>query len=130
MAIFNGTDVALSVGGTVVAQATEVSISLNQETIDVTTKDSSGMRELLPGLKSGSCSVSGLQDYSDAAGVEKLTSTFDTGAAVAIIWDSTSGETFSASGILTSLELAGGTEDAPTYSASFELTGTITKADT
>ena len=112
------------------AQATEVSISLNQETIDVTTKDSSGMRELLPGLKSGSVSVSGLQDYSDAAGVEKLTGTFDTGAAVAIIWDSTSGETFSASGILTSLELAGGTEDAPTYSASFELTGTITKADT
>ena len=51
---------------------------------------------------------------------------------MALIFDqvATGGETFSASGILTSLEISGGTDDAPTYSATFELTGAITKDNT
>ncbi|MAP81924.1 MAG: hypothetical protein CL526_12655 [Aequorivita sp.] len=132
MAVFNGTNIAISLGGTAIAHATECSVTLNQETIDVTTKDSSGARELIPGLKSGSMSVSGLQEVSGGNGIKLLTATFNTGAAVALIFDqvATSGETFSANGILTSLEMSGGTEDAPTYSASFELTGAITKGDT
>lgn len=132
MAVFNGTNIAITLGGTAIANATECSVSLNQETIEVTTKDSSGNRELIPGLKSGSMSVSGLQEVSGANGIKALTSTFNTGAAVNLVFDQTAtdGETFSASGILTSLEMSGGTEDAPTYSASFELTGAITKAST
>jgi len=132
MAVFNGTNIAVTLGGTAVAHATECSLSLNQETIEVTTKDSSGMRELIPGLKSGSISISGLQEVAGSAGVKALAGAMNTGAAVALVFDQveTSGEKWTANGILTSLELAGGTEDAPTYSASFELTGTITKAST
>lgn len=132
MAVFNGTNIAVSLAGTVIAHATECSITLNTETIDVTTKDSNGNRELIPGLVSGSISVSGLQEVSGSNGIKALTSTFDTGSAVALIFDQveTSGETFSANGILTSLEMSGGVEDAPTYSASFELTGAITKGTT
>lgn len=132
MAVFNGTNIAVTLGATAIAHATECSITLNQETIDVTTKDSSGNRELIPGLKSGSMSVSGLQEVSGSDGIKLLAGTFDTGAAVALVFDqvATGGETFSASGILTSLEMSGGVEDAPTYSASFELTGAITKANT
>lgn len=130
MAVFNGTNVAVTLGGTAIANATECSVTLNQETIEVTTKDSAGNRELITGLKSGSISVSGLQEVSGSNGIKALTGTFNTGAAVAMVFTQTvsSGETFSASGILTSLEMSGGTEDAPTYSASFELTGAITKA--
>jgi len=75
-------------------------------------------------------SCSGLQEYSGSNGIKLLADTFDTGAAVALIFDqvATGGNTFSASGILTSLEMSGGTDDAPTYSASFELSGAITKA--
>lgn len=132
MAVFNGTNIAITLGGTAIANATECSVTLNQETIEVTTKDSAGNRELITGLKSGSMSVSGLQEVSGGNGIKALTGTFDTGAAVALVFDqdSTGGETFAASGILTSLELSGGTEDAPTYSASFELTGAITKGNT
>jgi len=131
MAVFNGTNVAITLGGTAIANATECSVSLNQETIDITTKDSSGNRELIPGLKSGSMSCNGLQEVSGSNGIKALTATFDTGAAVTLVFTHTisGGQTFTASGILTSLEMSGGTEDAPTYSASFELSGAITKAD-
>ena len=76
--------------------------------------------------------MSGLQEVSGSDGIKALTATFNTGTAVALIYDQTEtgGETFSANGILTSLEMSGGVEDAPTYSASFELTGAITKGDT
>ena len=62
MAILNGTVYLLSVGGTALPDQTEGSISINMETRDITTKDSSGYRELLEGLRSGSVSVSGLVD--------------------------------------------------------------------
>jgi len=132
MAVFNGTNIAVTLGGTAVAHATECSLSLNQETIEVTTKDSAGNRELIAGLKSGSMSISGLQEVAGSNGVKLLAGTINTGAAVTLVFDqvATSGEKWTAEGILTSLELSGGTEDAPTYSASFELTGAITKATT
>lgn len=132
MAVFNGTNIAVTLGGTAIAHATECSLSLNQETIEVTTKDSSGMRELIAGLKSGSMSISGLQEVAGSDGVKALAATINTGAIVALVFDqvATNGEKWTANGILTSLELSGGTEDAPTYSASFELTGSITKAAT
>jgi len=59
MAIFNGTDLGVYIGSTLIAAATDVSLTLNAETIDITTKDSAAFRELLPGLRSGSVSVSG-----------------------------------------------------------------------
>ena len=64
MAVFNGTNIAISVDSQVIAHATECSISLSQDVIDVTTKDSNGTRDIIPGLQSGSMSISGLQDVS------------------------------------------------------------------
>ena len=55
MAIINGTVwlLARSAARTLPDQ-TEGSISINMDMRDITTKDSSGYRELLPGLRSGS----------------------------------------------------------------------------
>ena len=68
MAILNGTVFLLKIGGTPVPDQTEGSISINMETRDITTKDSSGYRELLEGVRSGSISVSGLVDDDGAGG--------------------------------------------------------------
>ena len=46
MAIFNGTDLGVYIGTTLIAAATDVSLTLNAETIDITTKDSAAFREL------------------------------------------------------------------------------------
>ena len=132
MAVVNGTNLVITLGGTAIANAQEVSLTLNHDVIDVTTKDSAGNRELIAGQKSGSMSCNGLQEFSGSNGIKALTAAFNTGAEVALVFDqvATNGETFSANGLLTSLEISGGTDDAPSYSASFELTGAITKAST
>src|SRR6056300_242807 len=73
MAIFNGTKLGVYIqtgspaADVLIAAATDCSLSLSMETIDITTKDSAGFRELLGGLRSGSVSVSGLIDYQDAS---------------------------------------------------------------
>ena len=132
MAVINGTNFAVSVCGTVVGQATECSISLSQETIDVTTKDSSQQRELIGGLKSGSISISGLVDVGAGDGKITLHDQYVTGGIVTCIFDdgASGGKTYSSDGIITSLEFSGGTEDAATYSASIELSGALTIAAT
>ena len=130
MAIFNGTELGVYIGGTLIAAATDCSLSLNMETIDITTKDSAGFRELLGGVKSGSMSVSGLIDYNDASNddVSDLFTALDNRTALTLKFAKANpvvGEDFnySASGFITSLEQSGGTEDTATYSASFELSG-------
>jgi len=132
MAIFNGTELGVYMDSTLIAAATDCSLSLNVETIDITTKDSAGFRELLGGVRSGSISVSGLVDYLDASNkdVTDLWTAWEARTAVTVKFakaNETTGElSFSASAIITSLEQSGGTEDTATYSATFELTGAIT----
>lgn len=131
MAIFNGTNLGVYIDGTIIAAATDCSLSLNMETIDITTKDSAGYRELLAGMRSGSISVSGLIDYQSAdKDTVDLYTAWENRTSLTLKFSSeiTSDTSFTASGFLTSLEQSGGTEDTATYSATFELTGQVTDA--
>ena len=131
MAIFNGTELGVYIGTTLIAAATDCSLSLSAEVIDITTKDSAGFRELLPGLRSGSMSVSGLVDYVDASNQDytDLFTAFENRTLLTLKFSKATlatGEISIAAGAyLTSLEQSGGTEDTATYSATFELTGAI-----
>jgi len=143
MAIFNGTDLILKVsetsGGTEykLLHSQNVSLSVNADTIDVSTKDSSGWRDLIGGQKSFSLSADGLYDYSPTAGTTtdpsdlvtqmlnrtEVTFTFTYGGTLS------AGDTYyTGSGLVTSFEVSGGVEDAPTYSVSIEGTGALTQA--
>lgn len=138
MAIFNGTNLGVYIttgspaADVLIAAATDCSLSLNMETIDITTKDSAGYRELLGGLRSGSVSVSGLIDYQDASNqdVTDLYAAWENRTSLSLVFSSNTpgDEKYSFSGFLTSLEQSGGTEDTATYSATFEITGTVTEA--
>ena len=140
MAIFNGTDLILKVspssGG---AQAKlmhsqNVSLSVNVDTIDISTKDSSGFRDLLGGQKSFSLSADGLMDFAGVAGDTEVDELLDqmmarTAVTFTFALATPAGYTITGSGFLTSLEISGGTEDAPTYSCSIEGSGTLTRTD-
>lgn len=138
MAILNGTVFLLSIDGTELPDQTEGSISINMETRDITRKSSSGYRELLPGLRSASISVSGLVDDDGAGGAGgTLFALIDDGSADALR-DASVGLVFGFDGatddynytcnaILSSMEVSAGTEDNVTYSATFEITGAITQ---
>ena len=144
MAIFNGTDLILKVspssGGTAVKlmHSQNVSLSMNVDTIDISTKDSSGYRDLLAGQMSYSLSADGLMDFAGVAGDTEVDELFNQmfqpvggsgRTAVTFAFGFTSPATgeysYSGSGFITSLEISGGTEDAPTYSVSIEGTGAL-----
>lgn len=142
MAIFNGTDLILKVsasdGGAEnkLMHSQNVSISLNADTIDVSTKDSAGYRELLGGQKSFSLSADGLMDFNSTGTdteVDELFDQWDGRTAVTFTFTlatTASGDYFyTGSGFITSIEVSGGTEDAPTYSVSIEGTGALTQTD-
>ena len=142
MAIFNGTDLILKVsptsGGTEqkLMHSQNVSISMNVDTIDISNKDSSGFRDLLGGQKSFSLSADGLMDFNSAGTDTEVDELFDQmfgRTAVTFTFTlaatATGDYTYSGSGFVTSLEISGGTEDAPTYSVSIEGTGALTQND-
>ena len=137
MAIFNGTDLILKVSPASAGAAVKlmhsqnVSLSMNVDTIDISTKDSAGFRDLLGGQKSFSLSADGLMDFEAAAGdtdVQELFTQALARTAVTFVFgiDDASLYNMSGSGFITSIEVSGGTEDAPTYSVSIEGTGALT----
>ncbi len=140
MAIFNGTDLILKVspsnGGSQakLMHSQNVSLSVNVDTIDISTKDSSGFRDLLGGQKSFSLSADGLMDFAGVAGDTEVDELLDqmmarTAVTFTFALATPAGYTITGSGFLTSLEISGGTEDAPTYSCSIEGSGTLTRTD-
>jgi predicted secreted protein len=140
MAIFNGTDLILTVspssGGSnaKLMHSTSVSLSINVDTIDVSTKDSAGFRDLIGGQKSFSLSADGLMDFAGVAAdtePDELFTQMMARTAVTFVFglaSPASGDyTYSGSGFITSLEMTGGVEDAPTYSVSIEGTDALTQ---
>jgi TP901-1 family phage major tail protein len=139
MAIFNGTDLVLKVQAVNGAadefklmHSTSCSLSMNVDTIDISTKDSAGFRDLLGGQKSFSLSADGLMDFASAGTTtdpdELFTNMMNrTSVTFTFALDVQSGYKYTGSAFITSLEVTGGVEDAPTYSVSLEGTGQITQ---
>ena len=124
----NGTLLGVYVGSTLIAHATEGSISLSMDTRDATSKDSSGSRDLLEATKSGTISVSALYAEDAAYGVQELMTAWAARTALTVKFSTevTGDHYWSASAYVTSLEVNAGMEDNVSYSATFELTGAIT----
>lgn len=138
MATFNGTKLGVYLStdsGTsydLVAAATDCSLSISTETIDISTKDSSAWRELLPGMRSASLSVSGLIDYTAATGKKVTTDLFTllenrTAVLVRFSNEVVGDKRYGATAYITSLEQSAGTEDTATFSATFEISGAISE---
>ena len=138
MAIFNGTDLVLTLSSTSggsefkTLHATSCSISMNVDTIDVSTKDSAGFRDLIGGQKSFSLSADGLMDFTSTASTTDPDELFTqmmnrTSVSFTFALATPAGYKHTGSGFITSLEITGGVEDAPTYSVSIEGTDAITQ---
>ena len=101
-------------------------ISMNDEAVDVTTKDSSGVRELLANGGIQTCSISGSGVFTDAASETTLKNAFG-GANFAnfevVIPDF---GTYKGKFMVSSLEYTGEYNGEATYSVSLESTGAFT----
>ena len=112
---------------------TSASLSWSMDVRDVTTKDSGGRREVLPGKSQWSINFEGLVTYSTLTDVDKpndIYSLADAKTSVVLKYGSlTTGEyDYQGSGYFSSYSQEAGVEDNNTFSASFEGTSTLTQA--
>jgi TP901-1 family phage major tail protein len=130
MSKINATSIGIYIGGTLIGASTSGELSLSGNMIDVTSKDSGGDSEFLPGLRSGTMSVEGLVTDDDADyNQSDLFAAHIAGTELAIKYgvNTTGKKRFSAAGFITSLSQSAGMEDVATFSAEFQLTGAITE---
>jgi TP901-1 family phage major tail protein len=135
MAVQKGSALLVKIGNaaspevfTTVAGLTDTSISINQETIDVTNKDSARVRTLLAnsGIKSFAISGSGI--FSDAASEQSVLTAFDAATYSNFQFIVPSFNTFTGAFQITTLDYSGTYNGAVQYSMSFESAGAITIA--
>lgn len=145
MGILNGTLVLLktsAAAGTpaAVSLETEASISIEQEELDVTTKESGGFTEVIAGKRSGSISFTAFLDLSEDNNLEEMTTFFNTSSTTArgTLLDfefgnaATAGSPaagefeMSGSGLLTSVEIGATTEESMQISGSITISGQYT----
>jgi len=129
MANEDGTNILLKVGGQTLSGLVTQGLDFSVDEIDITTKDSSGNKEFLAGEFSGTFSAEGKLDESDSYGFEYLRTTMVAKAAVAwISGGTTAGDvTYSGSAIVTGLSQSSPKNAERTWSATFRITGAVTK---
>lgn len=120
-------DAIFKIGANTVGGLNEGTITLNGETIDVTTFASGGWIEKIQGLKSAEVSLSGFWLTTDTNGQTALTTAYMNGTSIALscLFDGTSG--WSGNFLVASAEIGAGVKDSVTFSCSLESTGAIAK---
>jgi len=131
MAVFNGTNLILSLEGATVGHTTSCSISLSSDLPEATTKDSNGFQEVIAGVKSGEISFDGLVDYTDTANSNEIADYLLAGTQVTCVFGtSASGERiYTAEGFIASIDVSAEMESPVSYSGSITLTGSITASN-
>ena len=129
MAVYNGTAQILKMDNTQLAELTNVTMSMNQDVFETTSKESAGWKEIMPGLRDITYSAEGLADF--VAANKDLTDIFaayNSRTLVQIIWTNlTAGNTsVTQSAYITSCEVSAPMEDVATYSIEFAGSGAPT----
>lgn len=118
---------------TLVGSATSCTLSINNDTLDVTKKSASGNRELMYGLQTATITAEGFVKYDDTVGSQQLRS-----VALSATDDSTYLARFTTgvtgdkevyfNAIITSFEETAAVNEIATYSITLESAGAITEA--
>jgi len=125
-----GCGASFYLGANAVAELNSVSNAITGETLDVTTFDSSCLKEFIAGIRSGTMDISGFYDPTDATGQAAMFTALLAGTTLTttqqpkILYDATNG--FSADGVISSLSTSASVDGTVEFSASIQLTGTIT----
>lgn len=130
MAILVHDDLYVLVNSTKFTHITSCQLSLNQETIDITSMDSSGWRELNVADKSWSLSIEAFYDDSGAENHQDVYDDLTGGSSHTLLLSTgvTGSVTYGGSGFPTSLEVDSSKGSGVTVSVSYEGTGTLTKS--
>jgi predicted secreted protein len=128
-AAITGQALSLSIGNDVVAGSTAFSISFNQATVDVTSKDDAFQAAFLPGRRDWTIDVDAIYVYTDVAKKILMTAVnAGTLQPITCVFSFASPDTatYTGSCIVTSFALAMPSEDAVTFTCSLQGTGALT----
>ena len=129
---FTGRTLVLSDGTTTIAGLRATAITINNQTLDVTTKDSAGIRQLLSAKIAQSMTITAdgiaedsvtLKTVRDAA-IASTATTFK----ITTAGDPTAGVTYTGTWIVTSFSESGNHDNAQGFSLTLESASTITVA--
>jgi predicted secreted protein len=136
--IMNGTLIGLykSVSSTMtkIANGRSTSVDISIDMIEITTKDSAGYKEFIPGEKGGTFDFEGLLEQDGSIG-GSLVSPSDlvtdalAGTAITVRWSSqVSGDTYyESSAYITNVNFSAPNNAEATFTCSLQMTGTITQ---
>jgi predicted secreted protein len=132
MALINGTNLVIKVGGVPLLRATTASLEISVDMPDATTKDSAGWAEFFAGVRSWTLSSDGLVNYANSLnGVEtdELVGMLIARTAVTVEFaTSTTGDMeLSGSAFVTSISQTADMESPSGYSVTFQGTGALTQ---
>ena len=131
MALINGTNLVIKVGGVPLLKATTASLEMSVDMPDATTKDSAGWAEFFAGVRSWTLSSDGLIDYATSASVEtdELVGMLIARSPIAIEFaTSTAGDMkLSGSAYVSSISQTADMESPSGFSVTFQGTGALTQ---
>ena len=118
---------------TLVGSANTATLSISNETLDVTTKANSGARSLLYGLQSATITAEGFVKYDDTIGSQQLRSvalggTDDANYHARFTTGVSGDKEVYFDAVITSFEETAAVNEIATYSITLENTGVITEA--
>jgi predicted secreted protein len=132
MALINGTNLVIKVGGVPLLKATTASLEMSVDMPDATTKDSAGWAEFFAGVRSWTLSSDGLIDYATSASVEtdELVAMLIARNTVSVTFStSTAGDMLlSGSAYVSSISQTADMESPSGFSVSFQGTGALTQS--
>ena len=133
MAKENSTKWKILIATVAIDNLSELSFEVNNKLIDVTTKDSSGWEEYLPGLKGAAFSGSGIVDFGDSNYTpDEIFTALTAGTSLAMeCSDAVSlSKKYTFSAYFDKYSIDGGVEDAIKFSFSGKVTGAVTQGTT
>lgn len=131
MAKQNSSKWKLLVGATAIDNLTDLTFEVGDKLIDVTSKDSGGWEEYLPGLKSASFSGSGIVDFADSGVTPDEIFTAISAGTLGSMEASdavTGNKKYTFSAYYDKFSITGGVEDKITFSFSGKVSGVVTQA--
>jgi hypothetical protein len=130
MAVLNGNDVVVKVGGTTIGCLTGCSYSSTQTEIDVTCKDDSGNRSIITSGITGNVTFDGFFKPDASYGLEDLVDIHLAGTEVSLAFGDATNLTIYSQARLTELNWSGPLNAGSTFNGKFSLSGTPTKTET
>lgn len=115
-----------------ITHQSNASVSMSADMIDVTTKDSNGDREVLPGTRSWTMSCDAMLDYAAPNGVTALTAAYRSGTAIVVVLQTgvVGDRKLTGNAYISSLEITGSGQggESVTFSITLDGTGGLTEA--